>query len=175
MEVKVEQVLSGDVFIIPTGLLCPSNTFVEGEDNLPFYKVWKKKCEKYREDREHYQKISGIKEFENSVGLVEVWCTTPGLKDLKDSNWSCHGIDLLEEPKIEDFPSLDEYQAAVRGNLFVSYLPIELFYNKVEGDTVEFESRWGTIRLRLNQLSYRYREYGSFEEVLQQLRMKYIG
>ena len=167
-----KQVISGDVFIIPNGLFCPSNTWVKGEDNLPFNEVWEKKCKKYREDREHFQKTSGIQEFATSAGLVEVWCTTPGLED---SNWSCHGIDCLEEPKREEFASLDEYRAARKRNFFVSYLPIELFNNKVEGDTVEFKSIWGTVKLKLNQLSYRYRRYGSFEAVLDQLRMKYIG
>ena len=172
METKLEQVLEGDVFIIPNGLVAPSNIYVYEEDNLPYKEVWTKKNEKYRETRDYYLKVSGIKEFSDSAGLVEVWCATPGPDD---SNWSCHGIDLLEEPKRENFSSLEEYRAARKNNSFVSHLPSELFSNKVEGDTVEFESKWGTIRLKLSQLKYRYRRFGPFEAVLKQLRMEYLG
>ena len=85
METRVEQILSGDVFIIPNGLVAPSNIYVYGEDNLPYKEVWAKKNEKYRETRDYYLKVSDIKEFSDSAGLVEVWCATPGPDD---SNWS---------------------------------------------------------------------------------------
>ena len=80
---------------------------------------------------------------------LQVWCTTPGNNQ---SNWGCH-------------PSLEGEQRH-----FPSHLPISLFKGKKEGDVITFESpTWGHIELRLNCLSYRYRSYGRFEEVLAKL------
>lgn len=76
---------------------------------------------------------------------IEIWAFSP---DNNKSNWTCHS----EMPGQENFPN---------------YLPAKLFKGKKEGDTIEFLSKWGTIRLKLTQQGYRYQQFGNFEDVLE--------
>lgn len=83
--------------------------------------------------------------------LVEVWAA-----DDQCDNWSCH------------YKRVDGEEIK-----FPTYLPVDLFEGKKEGDTVTF--KWGKydIELTLNQLDYRYRSFGAFEKVLDDLIDQY--
>lgn len=56
---------------------------------------------------------------------------------------------------------------------FPLYLPVRLFKDKREGETVSFKWKGHDIELTLNQLGYRHKQYGPFEEVLKDLEDSY--
>lgn len=78
---------------------------------------------------------------------VNIWAFSPGDEN---SNWCCH----YEMPGGDNFPS---------------YLPVEIFEGKAEGDTITLETKWGTVELTLKQSGTRYGSYGKFESVLNRL------
>jgi hypothetical protein len=85
--------------------------------------------------------------------LVQVWCTSPD-----SENWQDHGGLQLGGHKLTpgEFPG---------------YLPVRLFDGKTEGMTIEIEAENGEIiELTLSQLKYRYRRFGTFDQVLKQLK-----
>ena len=77
-----------------------------------------------------------------SNGVVEVWCTSP-----VSDNWSDHGHPALE-------------------NRMPSRMPVELFADKVEGDSITLVRDGVTIELVLAQQCHRYEGHGQFETVL---------
>ena len=91
----------------------------------------------------------GIK-FEDNDTMVETWCCNK-----ESDNWHCHGLKL-------------ERGATLSVGSFPTYFPARIFKGKKEGDTVTIHSTVLNvdIELTLNQLAYRYKRFGPFEEVL---------
>lgn len=87
-------------------------------------------------------------EFRPRIGdeMVQIWIT-----DSENDNWS-------------------DGSNPVNGMFFVNRLPMRLFEGHSEGETTYLPLADGrTVQLTLNQSDYRYRNHGSFEEVLQRL------
>ena len=55
------------------------------------------------------------------------------------------------------------------------YFPVDLFYGKKEGDTVETSIRGIPVILKCSQSSYRYAGYGCFENLLYSLTRSFGG
>lgn len=86
--------------------------------------------------------------------FIEVWVATP---DDENSNWSAHRWEFQRMTGIEN-------------DRFPLYLPYKFLKNLEEGDTLELRRNDGRVfRITANQLSYRYRRFGAFEKVLNQL------
>lgn len=93
-----------------------------------------------------------------SKGYVQIWGVIPGNEN---SNFTSHHGELEEYIGEKIIDSED---------IFPELWPVEWFNGKKEGDTIEITLKNGTIlSCRLNQLSYRYRSFGSFDETLQSL------
>ena len=168
----MEKVLKGDFFIIP-------NSF-----------------EKYQSSSENpwYGRIAKeMKEFGISLTegeyLVQVWATGSG-----SDNWSCHGnmelnkflfpeqsfqaaIKALEELKNSRILSEDEYEEKLEEAekllprfRFPAYLPLKVLENIKEDETICLTINGKKIVLTAKQLAYRYRNFGSFQVVIQKVR-----
>ena len=89
-------------------------------------------------------------QFEPDDTIVETWCCNSG-----SDNWHCHGL----KP---------ERGATLSVGSFPTYFPARIFKGKKEGDTVTIHSTVLNMdfELTLNQLAYRYRRFGPFEEAL---------
>lgn len=102
---KTKKIITGDVFIIPNGVLTP--------EDVSFA------------DTYHSLYITAIKndvKFDNNTRFVQVWFCTPGNSD---SNWVDHYIDGYKELK--------------GWRPISSYLPVDIFANKKEGDVVTID------------------------------------
>jgi len=90
-------------------------------------------------------------QFEDDDTLVETWCCSK-----ESNNWHCHGLKNNRGATLFSVGS------------FPSVFPARIFKGKKEGDTVTIHSTALNVdfELTLNQLSYRYRRFGRFEEVL---------
>lgn len=150
--------IEADVFIIPNSLA------VMGRDN----KYWN-----FVDTDLFYssRKANGIDTDDTSAN-VQVWITNTEHDNMVD-----HVFGVTTK-------NGDKYVGRLYG-----YLPVEIFDGKVEGDTIEvnllgnFAKKIGSSyididiskyfyvagKLKLNQLSYRYRRFGRFEEVLSKL------
>ena len=134
---KVEPIIiKGNIKLILTELkvnvLCPGTLLGEDEEFSLICRM--------------YEKSTGIKEFEKTKILIRVSCTTNGWCGEED--WSV-GIEPLLPPKTSN--RIGEY-IAIRDNCrFPSYLPLELFDGKKEGDIVDIDSKWGKFQLRINR------------------------
>ena len=86
--------------------------------------------------------------------FVEVWAASP---DDENSNWSAHWWEFQKMTGLEN-------------DRFPLYLPYKFLKNLEEGDTLELRRNDGvTFKITANQLSYRYRRFGRFEKVVNQL------
>jgi hypothetical protein len=149
--------IEADVFIIPNSLA------VMGRDS----KYWS-----FLDTDLFYssRKANGIDTDDTSAN-VQVWIT------------NSENDNMVDDPFRVTTKNGDIYVGHLYG-----YLPVEIFDNKVEGDTVDvillgsFAKKIGshldadgskyfyvTGKLKLNQLGYRYRQFGRFEEVLSKL------
>jgi hypothetical protein len=149
--------IEADVFIIPNSLA------VMGRDS----KYWS-----FLDTDLFYssRKANGIDTDDTSAN-VQVWITNSDYDNMVDHTFRV---------------------TTKNGDIYIGhlygYLPIEIFDNKVEGDTIEvnllgsFSKKIGSHadadgskyfyvpgKLKLNQLSYRYRQFGRFEEILNKL------
>ena len=162
---ETKKTIVGDIFIIPNSLAKPKSMMFE-EARYDLYRM---------------SKANNIK-FTDDSKFVEVWFATPGNRD---SNWRDHCFDGYAE--------LEHWRP------IWNYLPIELFEGRKEGDVVTFNlpiESWTAahpikgcdaqpagcdlpngvtvttnikVSMTLAQLKYRYRRFGTFEEVLKQL------
>ena len=136
--------VKGDIFIIPNSICEISDHFLSS----------------FREECKLISNINNISEEDPK--MVEVWITSD---KLFSDNLADHGFIYNDEP----------YSA------YCSKFPVEVFKNKSEGDCVEllipvkprnFDTEQQLvikIKLKLNQSEYRYRSFGKFEEVLNDL------
>jgi len=162
---ETKKTIVGDIFIIPNSLAKPKNMMFE-EARFDLYRM---------------AKANDIK-FTDESKFVEVWFATPGNQD---SNWRDHTIDGYDELK--------------GWRPIWNYLPVELFKGRKEGDVVTFNlpiESWTAahpitgldnspagcnipngvtvttkikVSMTLAQTKYRYRRFGTFEEVLEKL------
>ena len=168
----MEKVFKGDFFIIP-------NSF-----------------EKYQSSSENpwYGRITKeMKEFGITLTegeyLVQVWATGSG-----SDNWGCHGnmelnkflfpeqsfqnaLKALEELKNSRILSEDEYEEKLEEAekllpkfRFPSYLPLKVMENVKEGKSICLTINGKKIVLTAKQLAYRYRNFGSFQAVIQRVK-----
>ena len=88
-------------------------------------------------------------QFEPDDTIVETWCCNE-----ESDNWHCHGLKINEE--------------TLPVGTFPSDFPARIFKGKKEGEEITLHSTVLNVDfvLKLNQLSYRYRRFGRFEEVL---------
>jgi len=137
----MKKMIDGDVFVIP-------NSCCRVADLLPSSQ------EAMIENLRRF----GIDADMDTV-LVQVWATGS-----KVDNWSCHGWlpEILNDEELDNADFL-------RISRFPDYLPVDLFSGRVEGQIVTITTTEPkvTINLKLNQLQYRYKDWGPFEKVLQ--------
>lgn len=104
---------------------------------------------------EQYKNLGADTKFQFIDGdtPIQVWITD----DRKD-NWQSHGLphDLCKECAGDD--QYDEYAP--------SYIPARLLKGMKEGDTIDISFNGTTVTVTACQLDYRYRSFGSFEEVV---------
>ena len=121
--------------------------------------------------------------------LVQIWATGSG-----SDNWSSHGnmelckflfpeqsfqkaLEALEELKNSRVLSEDEYEEKLEEAekllprfRFPLYLPLKVMENLKEGESIRLTINGKKIELVAKQLAYRYRRFGSFQEVIQSVR-----
>lgn len=86
--------------------------------------------------------------------FIEVWAATP---DNENSNWSAHWWEFQKMTGLEN-------------DRFPLYLPYKFLKNLSEGDCLELRRNDGCVfRITASQQKYRYRRFGTFENVLGQL------
>lgn len=114
--------------------------------------------------RDRLKKMTEAAGFEvtDSTKFIQIWSVASCKDNIADSVWSIHGYNFFTR---------------------IEQLPAELFAGKVEGDKVEFlykdlvtDKRTGNrvevqinFEMTLDQLDYRYRRFGRFEEVFKML------
>ena len=151
---KQTEILNGDIFIIPNRSFIGEFVFVTTNAKVQMETVY------YKNQEFNTNNVS----FDDTRWIECWWC------DPKEdnSNWRDHGIERLED-----------------GNwrLSTSYVPTWLFNGHREGDIVTFKmpvhkldrenelSIYSTVKIsvRLAQSKYRYRQFGTFEEVLKRV------
>jgi hypothetical protein len=142
-----------DVFIIPNGLVTLDDFFAG--------KVARSEFIRNATVRDGITTIHGS----SSDLLVQLWWTSE--HDLGSDNLARHGF---------HFPDGGEEQYFSNDHL--EYLPISMFAGHKEGDVLDFSFEWfekdGTainlqLHTTLNQLNYRYRSFGGFDELLEKL------
>lgn len=101
---------------------------------------------------EYVNAISATSEKPTSEYGVQVWCVSENSDNVGDHGFGVDGKWI--RPRI-------------------NVLPANLFFDKKEGDNIEFRYRDDeselTIIMRLNQADYRYARFGKFEDVFEQL------
>ena len=88
-----------------------------------------------------------------------------------DSNWGDHGVPK-EYHKLFNFTEVDEdgYLRAYAPK----YLPYEFLKDRKEGEEIVLtENDEYIIKLKFEQLPYRYRSFGAFEDVIKALNARY--
>ena len=168
----MEKVFKGDFFIIP-------NSFekFKSESENPWYGRIAKEMSNF-----------GITLTEGEY-LVQVWATGSG-----SDNWGCHGnmelnkflfpeqsfqaaLEALEVLKNSRILSEDEYEEKLEEAekllprfRFPAYLPLKVLENIKEDETICLTINGKKIVLTAKQLAYRYRNFGSFQVVIQKVR-----
>jgi hypothetical protein len=168
----MEKVFKGDFFIIP-------NSFekYKSDSKNPWYGRFTKEMENF-----------GITLQEGEY-LVQIWATGSG-----SDNWGCHGnmelnkflfpeqsfqkaLEALEELKKSRILSEDEYENKLEEAekllprfRFPGYLPLKVMENLNEGESICLTVNGKKIELTAKQLAYRYRNFGSFQAVIQKVR-----
>ena len=169
----MEKVFKGDFFVIP-------NLFERFESNSenPWFGRFAKEMENF-----------GITLTEGEY-LVQIWATGSG-----SDNWGCHGnmqlckflfpeqsfqdaFKALEElrnshnnlSKDEYEEKLEEVKKLLPKFRFPPYLPLKVLENLNEGESIRLTINGKTIELVAKQLDYRYRRFGSFQEVIQDIK-----
>lgn len=92
------------------------------------------------------RKASFIQDENINLPVVEIWVTGEN-----SDNWGCHGFSNHE---VGWFPYA---------------LPVSLLENLKEGDTISIKLDGEEFHLTAEQLSFRYRSFGPFEDVLEGL------
>jgi hypothetical protein len=172
----MEKTFKGDFFVIP-------NSFEKYQPNSknPWYGRFAK------EMKENF----GITLTEGEY-LVQIWATGSG-----SDNWSCHGnmelckflfpeqsfqdaFKALEElrnshnnlPEDEYEEKLEEAEKLLPKFRFPSYLPLKVMESLNEGESICLTINGRKVELTAKQLAYRYRDFGSFQEVIQNIKNK---
>lgn len=144
METTEKTLIKGDIFIIP-------NELVDLTDK------W------YKETRireKYMQKRIGILEALNLPTdelLVEVWAC----------NKDCDNFSSYDYPLLDKAWKNKSEAGSLRG--FPRNLPVSIFKDKNDGDTISISYNNLTAELTLNQLGKRYRRFGDFKTVLELL------
>lgn len=170
-----EKIFKGDFFIIP-------NSFekFKSESENPWHGRFAKEMENF-----------GITLTEGEY-LVQVWATGSG-----SDNWSCHGNMelckfLFQEQNFQDaFKALEELKNS-HNNLsedeyeermekieellpkfrFPAYLPLKVLESLNEGESTRLTINGRMVELVAKQLAYRYKSFGSFQEVIRDIKNK---
>ena len=151
---KTNEIIRGNVFIIPN----PAISYSDETRNLSF---WHKMEELLQANADH---VTSVRVEDNQY--VQVWYCTSGSDN---SNWVDHCID--------GYPELKGWRPVS------PYLPVELLKGHTEGQTITINlpvkktinetdvEEMSTIKvaLILSQNKYRYRNFGTFENVLDRL------
>ena len=135
----MKRIVKADMFIIPNGMR-EASSILDSERRI-----------------KEFNKVTGMR-MKRSDLLAEVWVTSN--HELGD-NWQDHqGWKEICGIEDTDYP-----------NLFPLYFPVNILGAFEEGDIIRV-SPIGTdviIELKCNQLGYRYRNFGRFEECLRDL------
>lgn len=102
--------------------------------------------------------------------LVQLWWDS---EDLGSENLARHGFTIQDGSEMQYFC-----------NDYMEYLPLNLFKGHKEGDWIDFTFEWYNqdktailllLHTRLDQLNYRYRSFGGFDELLAKLEKHHYG
>lgn len=121
--------------------IIPNAISVEkGDDKNPFWDIMNKKMKTYFGD-------DAAKRDLGKRRMVQVWIVSE-----ESDNWADHG-------------------SPIDGKFFISNLPTWMIKDMIEGDTIEIDlpNHNAVLKLTAAQLKYRYKRFGTFENVLKQL------
>ena len=167
---KTIKTIVADIFIIPNAAFCYNGSVAQEEglstdfvSNLK--KVWLKNT------TEEYRKTHDFK----NESWIQIWYVTP--KE-EDSNWCAHTIDGYEELKgwrpISEYLPKTLFAGHKEGDCITIDIPIEKLLNKDERKEIDLICNCDScqleatikVQLQLAQSKYRYRRFGTFEDVL---------
>ena len=132
--------INGKIFIIP-------NTAVKESD---FFE--KERYDKFLDAQN--QVLSQFEDLRAEQPMIQVWAFNKAC-----DNFSCHHGTFAEMLGSEE----DEYR-------FPTYLPFSVLKDLKEGETITLKMKNGVeFRLVASQTTTRYRDFGTFEEVLTRL------
>lgn len=142
------KVFHADMFIVPNGI-----SSLEREER----KWWNGFTERANARLEHMGCQDRIRDTDK---VVQIWISGEGTDD-----WGSHELPF----EIQEALGLDEKDRC----FFQEMIPVRWVEGLKEGDTfrlyLEGKEEIIAIDIRLNQKDYRYRTYGTFEQVLRQL------
>lgn len=105
--------------------------------------------------------VNGEKvDFKTNDPIVQIWWTGSG-----SENWGAHG---LPEELCGSAPDAT-YDECLERDFMIDNLPYRLIKDLKEGDTLSVEINGHVVEVVANQLGYRYKRFGTFEEVLSKL------
>jgi len=173
---KNTTIFTGDVFIIPNPVVIPSNENVFS--NIDFWSRISNQVNMIK----YSDELPSLSTLWFDDKYVECWFATPGNPN---SNWYDHGID---HPAFE---GTDDEKRNRKWYPAINRLPASLFAGKKEGDVITFTmmvetrphceikqgddydgvrlSKSVKVSLTLRQKAYRYRNFGTFEQVLEMI------
>ena len=101
------------------------------------------------------KRLAIFDEFQGLGKMVQIWTVSPKEEEDRSDNWADHGTP-------EGVP-IDMYQ-------WPGYFPVSMM-PKVEGETIVLHDTSGNeYHLTARQLDYRYRYFGTWEQVLAQVQ-----
>ena len=160
---KNQPIVMGSIFVIPNpSFNLSGNDFVLASTRCSLESIY------YQNSEMNSDKIS----LENTR-WIQCWFCNPRCSD---SNWQDHGVESMNKSLSKKDKALYPWR------LESGYVPDWIFSGKKEGDVVTFKmpihrltedgismSSMIKISVKLDQSSYRYRNFGTFEEVLKKV------
>lgn len=135
------KVFKGDMFIVPNPIITMGKSIFRGRLEL-------------------FSKDFQIGEIPDSEKLIQIWVTGSG-----SDNWGDQGCPWSPERDFEN-----EIEEDLLRFFFPSRLPMSLVGSMREGDQITLVHKNGfKIVLTAKQSGYRYKDFGTFEEVLKKL------
>jgi len=137
-------------------------------NSISTFESWIKGCKTQEMD---YLNNLGMTAKEDEP-LLQVWIHGDGADNNTDHGWTNHQLDLLGLPY--DAENTGKKHDAVGRIHAPSCLPLNVFENAKEGEVRTFKAPNGCIvKLKFEQLPYRYRAFGKFEEITNNLLQRF--
>ncbi len=158
---KLGEVIRVDAFVVPNSLASSLTALIEPE-----------RFSKFIED---LNKINGT-QWAPKYWLWQSWLV--GTETVGSENLVDHGFRLIDPETNEilrcnmatsGFLPLEPFLGKKEGDKVIIKLPINI-HKRNDDDDIDIEKMAATFEITLNQLGFRYRRFGRFEEVIDKLR-----